>query len=80
MVMGKRGTSRYPTSPQSKSSHPHASAGPPRPTLPGIRDHQLGPVGPRPSLNLPTAPLCCCSTGAEKMEEEEKEEEEKSYR
>lgn len=75
---GKRGMSRYPAIPEYKNSHPHACSRPPRPTHPGIRDHQLGQVGPRPSLSLPTAPLSCCSTGAEEMEE--KKEEERSYR
>lgn len=79
---GKRGTSRQPTTPKSMNSHPHASSCPPRPTLSGIRDHQLGPVGLRPCLCLPTAPLSCCSTGAEEMEgkKEEEERKERSYR
>ncbi|CAB1457434.1 unnamed protein product [Pleuronectes platessa] len=77
---GKRGTSRDPTIPQSKDSHLHASSDPPRPTLPRIRDHQLGPVGLRPSLGLAMAPLSCCSTSAQEMDEKKEEEEERSHR
>lgn len=82
MMTGKGGHLDRQPPPKSMYSHPHASSRPPRPTLLGIRDHQLGPVGPQPSLSLPTAPLSCCSTGAEEMEGKKEEEErmERSYR